>query len=233
MAAQWLWMPLTDFSRAYRRKCWPLSCLPVVSSAAGTDYEAAAAGPPAAGSWGRWLRLERGSLLWAHQARKAPGSGSAGNAAGGREAPEAAAATESPAAERPRESQQLKLYVLRERESQSLVGNTNRREKNDMSFVVMISQSVSSTPACRWGAPPWEGSGWMVLACGAGLEVWRVRVAAEALQAAWACGTRLWRTSPACVATATTTWAWRTAAAVLHSGTWDQIKTSEGRMLNV
>lgn len=81
-----------------------------MSSAARTDHEVAAAEPPAAGSWGRRLRLERGSLLWALQVRKAPGSGSPGNAAGGREAPEAAAATESPA-ERPREFQQLKLYV--------------------------------------------------------------------------------------------------------------------------
>ncbi len=85
----------------------------------------------------------------------------------------------------------------------------------------VISQSVSSTPACQWAARPLEDSGWMVLACGPALEVWMVRVAAEALQAAWACGTRLWRTRLACVATATTTWAWRTAAAVLHWGTWD------------
>lgn len=96
--------------------------------------------------------------------------------------------------------------------------------ENYISFVTMISQSFSSTPACQWGAPPWEGSGWMVLVCGAVLEVWRARVAVEAPRAAWACGTRLWRTSPACVATATTTWAWRTVAAVLHSGTWDQTK---------
>ena len=82
-----------------------------MSSAAGTDHEVAAADPPAAGSWGRQLRLERGSLLRALQVRKAPGSGSAGDAAGGRAAPEAAAAAESPAAERPREFLQLKLNI--------------------------------------------------------------------------------------------------------------------------
>lgn len=66
-----------------------------------------------------------------------------------------------------------------------------RKWKYDISFVTMISRSFSSTPVCQWGAPPWEGSGWMVLVCGAVLEVWRARVAVEAPQAAWACGTRL------------------------------------------
>lgn len=73
-------------------------------SAAGTDHEVTAAGPPAAGSGGRQLKLEWGSLHWALQGRKA--SDSAGNAPRIREAPEAAAAaTESPAAERPGECQ--------------------------------------------------------------------------------------------------------------------------------
>lgn len=74
-----------------------------MSSAAGTDHKVAAAGTPAAGSWGGELRLVRGSLLWAHQNGKAAGTGSAGNAAGSRKAPEAAAAAESPAAAGPRE----------------------------------------------------------------------------------------------------------------------------------
>lgn len=72
------------------------------SSAAGTDHEVAAAGPPAAGAWE--LRLVRGSLLRAQQDGKAAGTGSAGNAAGSRKAPEAAAATESSTAAGPRES---------------------------------------------------------------------------------------------------------------------------------
>jgi len=69
-----------------------------VSSAAGTHNEIAAAGPPTAGTRGRWLKLEWGFLLWFNKVRKAPSSGSAGNT-GGREAPEAATA-ESSAAER-------------------------------------------------------------------------------------------------------------------------------------
>lgn len=83
---------------------------PVVPSAAGTYYEVAAAGPPAAGSGGRQLRLEWGSPLWAKQGRKA--SDSAGNAPGNRETPEAAAATESPTAERPGECQSHNCEVF-------------------------------------------------------------------------------------------------------------------------
>lgn len=81
--------------------CYKYLYPPVVPSAAGTDHEVAAAGPTAAGSGGRQLRLEWGSLLWAQQGRKAYDS--AGNPPGNGEAPEAAAATESPAAERPGE----------------------------------------------------------------------------------------------------------------------------------
>lgn len=82
--------------------CYKYLYSPLVPSAAGTDYEVTAANPTAAGSGGRQLRLEWGSLLWAQQGRKAD---SAGNAPGNGEAPEAAAATESPAAERPGECQ--------------------------------------------------------------------------------------------------------------------------------
>lgn len=80
------------------------SCHCAASPAAGADHEASAAGPTAAGAWGRWLRLERSFLLWSVKVRKVSCSDSTGNATGGREAPEAAAAAESPAAERPRKS---------------------------------------------------------------------------------------------------------------------------------
>lgn len=153
---------------------------PSVSSA-GTPYEIAAADAAAASSWGRQLRLERGSLLWACQAREAPSSGLAGNAAGSREAPKAAAATESPAAERT-----CKLFQWFPTEIPSAVLNANRKSHT---AVTVTSQFFFSTLACQWGVPPWEASGWMV--CGAGLGVWRVKVSVEALQAAWGCGMRL------------------------------------------
>lgn len=68
-----------------------LFCFFLVPSATGTHYEVAATNPPAAGSGGRQLRLERGSL-WAQQGRKAPDF--ARNAPGNRETPQTAA--ESP-----------------------------------------------------------------------------------------------------------------------------------------
>lgn len=138
-----------------------MSYLPLVSPAAGTDHEVAAASPSAAGSRGWWLRLEWGFLLRALQGSEARGAGPAGNA-GGRKGLKAAAA-KSPAAERPRESTWILPRISAELILMYCSGKLKAVCYSDFSFLLQHSgmSMGSSSMGGQWvdGVGMWGGPG--------------------------------------------------------------------------
>lgn len=129
-----------------------MSYLPLVSPAAGTDHEVAAASPSAAGSRGWWLRLEWGFLLRTLQ----------GIPAGGRKGLKAAAA-KSPAAERPRELTRILPWISAELILVYSSGKLKAVCYSDFSFLLQHSgmSMGSSSMGGQWvdGVGMWGGPG--------------------------------------------------------------------------